>query len=157
MGRAVRRLCLATVVSLVFCNSAIGGMPSALPEDFSRVFRLSESGSARLQAISFFLLSLAVVSLAVMGLWNYLRRDFTRMPRLSYGKAVGVVVAWGLLFVIVLTMISGARELMTPGAWKKQGATYSLEPSAAPQSAVPKPAAEGSSSVVDNQSAEASK
>jgi len=33
---------------------------------------------------------------------------------------------YGLAFVIVLTMISGARELMTPGAWRKQGWTYKL-------------------------------
>ncbi|MEX2173364.1 MAG: hypothetical protein WD872_03320 [Pirellulaceae bacterium] len=37
-----------------------------------------------------------------------------------------MVALWGLLFVIVLTMISGARELMTPGAWEKQGLTYKL-------------------------------
>ena len=36
-------------------------------------------------------------------------------------------VVWGSLFVLVLTMISGARELMTPGAWKKDGITYVLE------------------------------
>jgi hypothetical protein len=36
------------------------------------------------------------------------------------------VTLWGLLFVLVLTMISGARELMTPGAWQKQGWTYKL-------------------------------
>jgi len=33
---------------------------------------------------------------------------------------------WGLLFVLVLTMISGARKLMTPGAWEKKGATHQL-------------------------------
>jgi len=27
----------------------------------------------------------------------------------------------------VLTMISGARELMTPGAWEKDGAIYRLK------------------------------
>src|SRR5262249_48621361 len=48
------------------------------------------------------------------------------LPRLSYGKALGLVSLWGLLFVLVLTMISGARELMTPGAWKKEGKTYRL-------------------------------
>jgi hypothetical protein len=37
-----------------------------------------------------------------------------------------LVALWGLLFVLVLTMISGARELMTPGAWRKQGLTYTL-------------------------------
>jgi hypothetical protein len=30
------------------------------------------------------------------------------------------------LFLLVLTMISGARELMTPGAWEKKGFTYQL-------------------------------
>lgn len=39
---------------------------------------------------------------------------------------MGLVVLWGLLFIVVLAMISGARELMTPGAWEKQGATYRL-------------------------------
>jgi hypothetical protein len=38
------------------------------------------------------------------------------------------MVVLGLLFVLVLTMISGARELMTPGAWEKRGLTYRLVP-----------------------------
>jgi hypothetical protein len=38
-----------------------------------------------------------------------------------------LVGLWGLLFLLVLTMISGARELMTPGAWKKDGVTYTLD------------------------------
>jgi len=50
----------------------------------------------------------------------------TWLPRLSFGRALAGVILWGLLFFIVLTMISGARELMTPGAWKKDGATYKL-------------------------------
>jgi hypothetical protein len=78
----------------------------------------------RLQTISFFLLVLLLSAWAIQGLWNYLGRDFKFLPRLSYGKALGVVVLWGLLFILVLTMISGARELMTPGAWEKQGLTY---------------------------------
>lgn len=36
------------------------------------------------------------------------------------------MVLWGLALVIVLAMIAGARELMTPGAWQKQGWTYKL-------------------------------
>jgi hypothetical protein len=51
---------------------------------------------------------------------------FPRPPRLSFGKALAGVLLWGLLFIIVLAMISGARELMTPGAWRKQGFTYQL-------------------------------
>jgi len=75
----------------------------------------------RVQTISFFLLVLLLSALGVQGIWNALTSDFPRLPRLSYKKAVGVMVLWGLLFTLILTMISGARELMTPGAWKKDG------------------------------------
>jgi hypothetical protein len=40
---------------------------------------------------------------------------------------VAAVLLWGFLAIIVLAMISGARELMTPGAWRKQGYTYKLD------------------------------
>jgi hypothetical protein len=63
----------------------------------------------------------------VKGLWNYLAKDFQKLPRMSYGKALAAVTLWGLLFLLVLSMISGARELMTPGAWEKQGLTYKLK------------------------------
>jgi hypothetical protein len=54
----------------------------------------------------------------VQGIWIALRGDFTVLPRLTYPEALGVIALWGLLFLLVLTMISGDRELMTPGAWK---------------------------------------
>ena len=105
------------VVAFLSPNTAHAGMPSV---GFTELARL------RLEAISFFLVVLLLSAGVVCLLWNWLRSDFTRLPRLSYGKALGVVVLWGLLFVVVLTMISGARELMTPGAWEKNGATYKL-------------------------------
>ena len=72
------------------------------------------------------------LAFVVQSLWNTLKKDFTRLPRLSYFRACGFVTLWGLLFVVVLTMISGARELMTPGAWKRRATTYELaEPLAA--------------------------
>jgi hypothetical protein len=92
---------------------------------------LTEIARMRLQGISFFLVALLTSSGLIQLLWNYLRKDFSAMPRLTYGKALGVVGLWGLLFVLVLTMISGARELMTPGAWEKQGLTYRLADGAA--------------------------
>ena len=95
----------------------LAGMPTITLSDFA---------VPRLQVISFFLMGLLVSAGVVMLVWNGLRRDFGWLPRLSFGKACGVVVLWGLLFVIVLTMISGARELMTPGAWEKDGRTYKL-------------------------------
>jgi hypothetical protein len=85
-----------------------------------------ETAGERLEVISFFLAVLLILALIVQGLWNGLRRDFPRLPRLGYFRALGLLLLWGLLFVLVLTMISGARELLTPGAWEKHGPTYKL-------------------------------
>jgi hypothetical protein len=93
------------------------GMPS---------FTLSDVARLRVHSISFFLMGFLVSAGLIQLLWNWLRKDFVKLPRLSYAKALGVVGLWGLLFVLVLTMISGARELMTPGAWEKSGLTYKL-------------------------------
>ena len=87
---------------------------------------LTEAAKARLEVISFFLLVLVLSAVAVRWLWNGMARDVPRLPRLSLGRAVGVVVLWGACAVVVLAMISGARELMTPGAWKPDGVTYKL-------------------------------
>jgi hypothetical protein len=116
------------VASLRFANMSplFAGMASPLPLETEFVQRLNNSVEYRLQAISFFLLALLLCTLVVWGLWNYLRRDLTFLPRLSFGKALAGVILWGLLVFVVLTMISGARELMTPGAWKKDGFTYKL-------------------------------
>ena len=69
---------------------------------------------------------LFAVAWAVKGLWNSLRTDIAWLPALTYRRALALVVLWGLLFVVVLAMIVGARELMTPGAWRKHGWTYKL-------------------------------
>jgi len=116
-------LCVACV------SSAHAGMASPLPTNVEQILRLRETPALRLQAISFFLMGLLVCTAIVRCLWNYLRRDFPKMPRLSFGKALAGVFLWGLLFILVLAMISGARELLTPGAWKKEGYTYKLSSS----------------------------
>lgn len=109
---------LITVLSIACLPAfAQAGMPSITLTDLPRM---------RVQTISFFLMMLLLSSWFVQLLWNYLRRDFSSLPRLSYAKALSAVILWGFLFVLVLTMISGARELMTPGAWEKQGLTYRL-------------------------------
>jgi hypothetical protein len=101
-------------------------MASPLPTDFQTISRLTETAYGRFQAISFFAITVLVSAAIVRFLWNLLQKDFPKLPRLSYHKAIVSVLLWGLLFVIVLAMISGARELMTPGAWKKDGGTYRL-------------------------------
>jgi hypothetical protein len=102
---------------LSWTSAAQAGMPS---------ITLTDLAALRLQAISFFLLLLLVSAGFIKFIWNRLARDWTFLPRLSFAKAIGVVILWGFLFVLVLTMISGARELMTPGAWEKDGFTYKL-------------------------------
>jgi hypothetical protein len=115
------RILLAALV-IILCNAAYAGMPS---------FTVTDAGKLRLQSVSFFLLGLAVSAFLVQRLWNYLQTDFKGWPRLTYFKALTLVMLWGLVFVIVLTMISGARELLTPGAWRKDGVTYKLQDSGA--------------------------
>ncbi len=100
-------------------SAAWAGMPSpeAILTDMSRL---------RFQTISFFLVGLVVSAVVIALLWNAMRRDFPRLPHLSFGRALMAVVLWGLLFLIVLTMIAGARELLTPGAWERDGRLYTL-------------------------------
>ena len=90
--------------------------------------RLSEMARARLEAISFFLFVVLLLTFAVKRLWNALQRDMPRLPRLSYKASLGLVGLWALAMHLVLSMIAGGRELMTPGAWERDGATYSLRP-----------------------------
>lgn len=141
----MRQMLLAFALSTLFTSglgwcSCQAGMPTPLPTywtadrspDAIDTGRSTWSAQLRWQAISFFGVGLLVSAAGFRWLWNRLARDFTRLPRLTYGRAASFVVLWGLLFVIVLTMISGARELMTPGAWRKQGWTYALAESGQP-------------------------
>jgi hypothetical protein len=96
---------------------AVAGMPPVSLTDIARM---------RLETLSFFLVVFLICAKVVQLIWNGLSRDFTQLPRLGYWRAVGLVCIWGLLFLVVLTMISGARELLTPGAWEKIGFTYKL-------------------------------
>jgi len=110
---------LATLLlGLTLPLPAHAGMPS---------YTLTDIAKARIDTISFFLFLLLLLALLVKFLWNYLARDFPKLPKMTYSKALSAVALWGLLFLLVLTMISGARELMTPGAWERHGATYKLK------------------------------
>src|SRR5262249_22407560 len=115
---------------LLTAATACAGMAAPLPDHDTtqRVLRLNQPPLARLQALSFFVLVLLCCALAVQFLLNRLARGFQQPPRASFCQAPGGVILWGLLLVSVLAMIAGARELMTPGAWEKQGFTYRLTP-----------------------------
>jgi hypothetical protein len=114
---------LSVLCGLLAPCVALAGMPFV---------RLSDLAQLRLQAISFFLVLVLLVTLAVRALWNRLSREVPRLPRLSFKAALALVFLWGLGFQLVLSMIAGGRELMTPGAWEKQGATYQVRTEAPP-------------------------
>jgi hypothetical protein len=116
----------ACIITCFVDGVAKAGMPRVLFDDVPRYLALTDMSRTRLEAISFFAFVGLLSAAAIRWMWNSLRRDFPRLPHLSYAKAVGLFTLWGLLFVLVLTMISGTRELMTPGAWEPNGATYKL-------------------------------
>lgn len=94
---------------------------------------LSDLAAARLEAISFFLLLFVLVTFGARRLWNGLAKEFPALPALSVRGAFGLVGLWSLALYVVLSMIAGGRELMTPGAWERKGATYKVtQTSAAP-------------------------
>lgn len=101
----------------LLAGSAQAGMTS---------FSLTEVAAARLDAISFFLLAFALSALLLRWAWNMLARDFAWMPKLGYRQAFAVLVVSGLFVHVALSLIAGARELMTPGAWVRTGATHRL-------------------------------
>lgn len=96
---------------------ALAGMPSVTLTDLAEL---------RLAGISFFLMLLLLSAWGFKLLWNYVRRDFSRMPYLSYRMALAFVLLLGLMLNVVLLMIAGTRELMTPGAWEKNGISYKV-------------------------------
>jgi hypothetical protein len=113
----VRMAPIATGLWLISALPACAGMT---------VIGLSDLASARIDALSFFLITYLVICWVVKLLWNHLGKTFTALPRLDYRRALGLVFVTGLMFYVVLTMISGARELLTPGAWEKQGVGYRI-------------------------------
>ncbi len=117
-ARTLLAIVLVVAHGLLNPSVALAGMPSIQLTDIARM---------RLQGISFFLMGLLISTVLIRAIWNRLQTDFTSLPRLTFGKAFGVVMLWGLLFVLVLTMISGTRELLTPGAWQKTDVTYKLK------------------------------
>jgi hypothetical protein len=117
---------LAWLIPLLWPATAWAGMPSVVQVEVWRRSMLTDTGRIRFEAISLFLFVLFVAALVVQWLWNRLARDFPRLPRIGLVRALGVVGLWGLLCLVVLTMIAAAREMMTPGVWQKQGLLYRI-------------------------------
>jgi hypothetical protein len=89
-------------------------------------YSLSDIVKTRLEVISFFLLVALLLAFVFQRCWNSIARDFTHIPPLNFRKSLAVIFVASLFAGLILTMISGARELMTPGAWERTGSTYKL-------------------------------
>lgn len=112
---------LLPVVLLNICPAAYAGMTA---------YDLSDVARLRLQDVSFFTVLLLLCAFGIRFLWNFVAKDLPRLPRLSFGRALALTGLLSLFMLLVLSMISGARELLTPGAWRKQGDEYRLTDSA---------------------------
>ena len=95
------------------------------------VITLTDVAKMRIESLSFFIAAYLLMALFVKWLWNYLAKSFEKLPTLNYRRALALALISGLFLYVVLTMISGARELLTPGAWQKKGYGYKLEEPAA--------------------------
>lgn len=87
---------------------------------------LTDIAEARIEVISFFIFGYLALTFVVKFLWNRLAKGIPAIPVINFRKALCLMLVSGLFMYVILTMISGARELMTPGAWEKQGITYKL-------------------------------
>lgn len=106
-----------TVLLLLNSGTVWAGMPS---------IRLTPEVHNNLTGISFALfVILIVVSLLIFICWNLLFRG-KDLPKITWFKSLIIALLGGVLFCLILVMIAGSRELLTPGAWKQKGVLYEL-------------------------------
>lgn len=97
------------------------------------VYGLRDVVRLRVEEISFFIVLLIACSFAFKLLWNFAFKGFNAVPRLKFPQALCLSLLLGLGTLLILTMISGIREVLTPGAWRHQGTSYRLnDPSQEP-------------------------
>lgn len=94
------------------------------------VYTLRDIYRTRFQDLSFFIFLLFACALLFQLTWNYGARGFPAIPKMNYWRALSLSFLFGLAMLLILTMISGIREVLTPGAWRKQGTSYRLNDAA---------------------------
>jgi len=93
------------------------------------VYGLRDIYRLRLEEISFFIVLLLVCAFFIKVIWNYAVKGFAFLPKLKFLQSLCLSILFGLLTLLILTMISGIREVLTPEAWRKQGSSYRLNAS----------------------------
>src|SRR6187549_2165978 len=114
MRRSVLLFSLATAA---LSESSHAGMTS---------YTLSDVARLRVEELSFFLVAFLLCVAGIKAIWNAFVRDFPSIPKLDWKRAFALTTLVSVLMLLVLSMISGARELLTPGAWQRQGTAYKL-------------------------------
>ena len=115
-----QRCCVAAffAVTVLQVQSVYAGMPMI-------TYSLSEYGANRLIGISTALFVVGVLAaLPIMSCWNSLvagNEDARFLRKWSYPKALGFTFLSGILFMLILVMVAGSRELFSPGAWVPDG------------------------------------
>jgi len=71
---------------------------------------LTDIARLRVEAISFFIAVLLASAALVRLIWNGLARQLPAAAAAHVRQGHRARVLWGLLFIVVLTMISGARR-----------------------------------------------
>jgi hypothetical protein len=122
MGLGYRATRLRTAV---LCTLLTAGLaPSA--QAGMTVYSLRDIYRLRLQEISFFLVMLLGCAFLLKLLWNHAFKAMPSVPRLGFMQASCLALLLGLTMLLLLTIISGIREVLTPGAWRHQGTSYRL-------------------------------
>jgi hypothetical protein len=97
------------------------------------VYGLKDVARLRLEQISFFVVLLLVCTVLFRFLWNHGFQGLGGLPRIGFRQSFCLAMVLGLGMLVILTMISGIREVLTPGAWLRQGSHYRLtDPSQEP-------------------------
>ncbi len=96
------------------------------------VYGLRDIYRLRFEEISFFVVLLLVCAALFQLLWNHAVKGFN-IPRLKFRQSLSLAILLGLVMLLILAMISGIREVLTPEAWRRQGSSYRLnDPSQEP-------------------------
>ena len=112
-------IAVAAMLSLQMTATAQAGMSSIV---------LTEYGVELITGLSTALFfGLVVSTLLVRFFWGLLVHE-TEWPKPTLAKSFAATFLGGLLFFLVLVMIAGSRELLTPGAWEQDGILYKLAP-----------------------------
>ncbi|MEN9359036.1 MAG: hypothetical protein RL095_571 [Verrucomicrobiota bacterium] len=108
--------------------SAWAGMPT---------FYVSDMAKTRLESISFGLVVFIVGTELFRRLWNsQVVPMFGDKFRLGWKAGFLFTGLLSALMLLILTLISGTREVMTPAAWEKDGMTHKIKTELNPRSRI---------------------